>query len=213
MNQRRVSRLEVHAIPLDAATSLVFSRLYETVVRPQWCNITTPTNSCQATEKGPSPLLRHVARAAAHLERRRDARVVDRHGHAEACVQQHVAVEHPDAAVVAHEVRMILDASEGIHVVGEAADGEAAVGAARRLKPDVVLMDVRMPRLDGLEATRRLAGPGVAEPARVLILTTFDLDAYVYEALRAGASGFLLKDLPREDLVAAVRVVAGGDAL
>ncbi len=98
-------------------------------------------------------------------------------------------------------------------MVGEAVDGLEAVETARRLKPDVVLMDVRMPRLDGLEATRRLAGPGVSDPLKVLILTTFDLDEYVYEALRAGASGFLLKDVRREDLVTAVRVVAAGDAL
>jgi DNA-binding NarL/FixJ family response regulator len=98
-------------------------------------------------------------------------------------------------------------------VVGEAADGRQAVEAARRLRPDVVLMDIRMPLMDGIEATRRLAGPGVTDPVRVLVLTTFDLDEYVFQALRAGASGFLLKDLPREELVRAVRVVAGGESL
>jgi DNA-binding NarL/FixJ family response regulator len=109
--------------------------------------------------------------------------------------------------------RMILEGEPDIRVVGEAADGHEAVAEARRLRPDVVLMDIRMPRTDGVEATRRLAGPGVADPARVLILTTFDLDEYVVEALRAGASGFLLQDVPPEDLVDAVRVVARGDAV
>jgi len=118
-----------------------------------------------------------------------------------------------DQGLVRAGFRMILEAQLDMEVVGEAADGADAVAAARRLRPDVVLMDIRMPRMDGLEATRQLAGPGVADPVRVLILTTFDLDEYVFEALRAGASGFLLKDLPREDLVAAVRVVAGGEAL
>jgi len=118
-----------------------------------------------------------------------------------------------DQGLVRAGFRMILEAQPDIEVVGEAADGLDAVAAAGRLRPDVVLMDIRMPRLDGLEATRRLAGPGVADPVRVLMLTTFDLDEYVFEALRAGASGFLLKDLPREDLVDAVRVVARGDAL
>jgi DNA-binding NarL/FixJ family response regulator len=118
-----------------------------------------------------------------------------------------------DQGLVRAGFRMILEAQPDIEVVGEAADGLDAVDAARRLQPDVVLMDIRMPRLDGLEATRRLAGPAAPDRVKVLILTTFDLDEYVCEALRAGASGFLLKDLPREDLVAAGRVVARGDAL
>ena len=106
---------------------------------------------------------------------------------------------------------MILDAQGDIEVVGEAIDGRDAVEQFRRLGPDVVVMDVRMPTMDGIEATRRLTSSD--PPARVLILTTFDLDEYVYEALRAGASGFLLKDRPPEELVAAVRVVAAGEAL
>jgi DNA-binding NarL/FixJ family response regulator len=98
-------------------------------------------------------------------------------------------------------------------VVGEAADGEEALRLARTLRPDVVLMDIRMPGMDGLEATRAIAADELLAGVRIVILTTFDLDEYVFEALRAGASGFLLKDLPREDLVAAVRVVAAGEAL
>jgi DNA-binding NarL/FixJ family response regulator len=109
--------------------------------------------------------------------------------------------------------RMILSAETDLTVVGEAADGAAAVEAARRLQPDVVLMDIRMPGMDGIQATRALAGPGVENPLKVLILTTFGLDEYVVEALRAGASGFLLKDAPPEDLVEAIRIVAAGDAL
>jgi DNA-binding NarL/FixJ family response regulator len=109
---------------------------------------------------------------------------------------------------------MILDAEEDMEVVGEASDGKEAVSAVRRLHPDVVLMDIRMPEQDGIEATRQLTAPDVdGSTPRILILTTFDLDEYVYEALRAGASGFLLKDTPPEELVAAIRVVAGGDAL
>jgi DNA-binding NarL/FixJ family response regulator len=107
----------------------------------------------------------------------------------------------------------MVEARPDLEVVGEAADGAEALEQTRRLAPDVVLMDVRMPTMDGLEATRQLAGPGVANPTRVLILTTFDLDEYVYEALRAGASGFLLKDAPPEELAAAIRVVAAGEAL
>ena len=118
-----------------------------------------------------------------------------------------------DQPVVRAGFETILSAQDDIDVVGEAADGIEAVDQARRLLPDVVLMDVRMPNLDGIEATRRLAGPDVENPLRVLILTTFDLDDYVYDALRAGASGFLLKDAGRHDLVAAVRVVAAGEAL
>jgi DNA-binding NarL/FixJ family response regulator len=107
--------------------------------------------------------------------------------------------------------RMILDAQDGIEVVGEAIDGSDAVRQFERLRPDVVVMDVRMPTMDGIEATRRLSA--LDPPGRVLILTTFDLDEYVYEALRAGASGFLLKDRPSEELVSAVRVIAAGEAL
>jgi DNA-binding NarL/FixJ family response regulator len=118
-----------------------------------------------------------------------------------------------DQQLVRSGFAMILDAQDDIEVVGEAEDGDVAVEVARRVRPDVVLMDVRMPRMDGIEATRRLAGPDVDDPIRVVILTTFDLDEYVFDALRAGASGFLLKDLRREDLVQAVRVVAAGEAL
>ncbi|CAA9250536.1 MAG: Two-component transcriptional response regulator, LuxR family [uncultured Corynebacteriales bacterium] len=116
-----------------------------------------------------------------------------------------------DQRLVRAGFAMILDAHDDLEVVGEAADGAEAVALARRLAPDVVLMDVRMPVLDGLAATRRVVAevPG----AKVLMLTTFDLDDYVYDALQAGASGFLLKDVGRDELVAAVRVVAAGDAL
>jgi len=116
-----------------------------------------------------------------------------------------------DQALVRSGFRMILEAREDIEVVGEADDGAQALELAWRHRPDVVLMDVRMPRLDGVEATRRLVESG--SEARVLILTTFDLDEYVYEALRAGASGFLLKDVQPAQLVDAIRVVARGDAL
>ena len=109
--------------------------------------------------------------------------------------------------------RMILDAESDLVVVGEAADGVQAVELAGWTCPDVVLMDIRMPRLDGIEATRRLTSPGGARPPRVLVLTTFDLDEYVYGALRAGASGFLLKDAPPEELIYAIHVVAGGESL
>jgi DNA-binding NarL/FixJ family response regulator len=118
-----------------------------------------------------------------------------------------------DQALIRAGFRMILEAQPDITVVGEAADGEAAIRETRRLSPDVVLMDVRMPGLDGLEATRRLLEASSGRPPRVLILTTFDLDDYVYAALQAGASGFLLKDVTPEHLVGAVRTVAVGDAL
>jgi len=108
---------------------------------------------------------------------------------------------------------VILETAEGIEVVGEAGTGTQAVAAAAAQSPDVVLMDVRMPEMDGLEATRRITGGDRSAGPRVVMLTTFDLDDYVYEALRAGASGFLLKDAPRHDLIAAVRRVAAGDAL
>ena len=108
---------------------------------------------------------------------------------------------------------VILETAEGIQVAGEAANGAQAVAQAAKLGPDVVLMDVRMPEMDGLEATRLITGGERDAGPRVVMLTTFDLDDYVYEALRAGASGFLLKDAPRHDLIAAVRRVAAGDAL
>ncbi len=117
-----------------------------------------------------------------------------------------------DQELVRTGFRLILSAEPDLEVVGEAADGAQAVEAAARLRPDVVLMDVRMPSVDGIEATHRLGRLG-PDPPRVIMLTTFDLDEYVYEALRAGASGFLLKDAPATQLVEAIRVVAAGDAL
>ena len=116
-----------------------------------------------------------------------------------------------DQALVRDGFRMILSAEENIDVVGEAGDGVEAVDLTKRLLPHVVLMDVRMPMMDGIEATRRIVASGVE--SRVLILTTFDLDEYVYEALRAGASGFLLKDVTAQQLVNAVHIIASGEAL
>ena len=123
-----------------------------------------------------------------------------------------------DERLVRAGFRMILGGEPGIAVVGEAADGLQAISEVRHLRPDVVLMDIRMPRLDGLEATRRLLsdraiGDRQAAAPRVIVLTTFDLDEYVYEALRAGASGFLLKDAPEAQLVAAIHVVAAGGSI
>jgi DNA-binding NarL/FixJ family response regulator len=116
-----------------------------------------------------------------------------------------------DQAVVRTGFHTILSSQSDIEVVGEAADGLEALQLVSAERPDVVLMDIRMPRLDGLEATRRMLGRG--DPVRVVIMTTFDLDEYVYEALRAGASGFLLKDIGRDDLTRAIRTVADGEAL
>ncbi|HET6752618.1 MAG TPA: response regulator transcription factor [Jiangellaceae bacterium] len=118
-----------------------------------------------------------------------------------------------DQALVRGGFRAILDAEPDIDVVAEAGDGAEALDLTRRHRVDVVLMDIRMPRLDGIEATRRLLAEPRNPPTRVLVLTTFDLDEYVYEALRAGASGFLLKDVRPEQLAPAVRTVAGGEAL
>jgi DNA-binding NarL/FixJ family response regulator len=118
-----------------------------------------------------------------------------------------------DQALIRAGFRMILDAEEDIEVVGECSDGTQAVDSVRRLAPDVVLMDIRMPEMDGIEATRLIADRGGEGALRVLMLTTFDLDEYVYDALRAGASGFLLKDVPAEQLVDGIRVVAQGEAL
>jgi DNA-binding NarL/FixJ family response regulator len=117
-----------------------------------------------------------------------------------------------DQELVRSGFSVILDAADGITVIGEAANGAAAVASVAANQPDVVLMDIRMPGMDGLEATRLITNGSAAAP-KIVILTTFDLDDYVYEALRAGASGFLLKDSPRHDLIAAVRAAAAGDAL
>jgi DNA-binding NarL/FixJ family response regulator len=118
-----------------------------------------------------------------------------------------------DQEMVRAGFRMILDSEDDIEVVAEAADGRSAVDLAGRLRPDVCLMDIRMPHLDGLEATRLLAGPGVVEPLRVVVVTTFDLDEYVHSALQNGAAGFLLKDAGPALLLEAVRAAARGDVL
>jgi DNA-binding NarL/FixJ family response regulator len=118
-----------------------------------------------------------------------------------------------DQEIVRTGLTMILNAQPGIEVVGEAADGRRAVELARRLRPDVCLLDIRMPGVDGIEATRRLAGPDVTEPVAVVVITTFDLDEYVYAALRAGACGFLLKDAGPALLAQAVHAAADGEAL
>ncbi|MEV0330125.1 response regulator transcription factor [Micromonospora echinospora] len=118
-----------------------------------------------------------------------------------------------DQAMVRTGFGMIIDAQPDMTLVGEAADGVEAVELARRLRPDVALLDIRMPRMDGLEALRLLAGPGVADPVRVVVVTTFDLDEYVHQALRNGACGFLLKDSGPTLLVEALRAAVSGDAL
>ena len=118
-----------------------------------------------------------------------------------------------DQALVRGGFSVLVDSAADLEVVGEASDGTEAVALARKNKPDVILMDIRMPHLDGLEATRLICQSEETESVRVIILTTFDLDEYVYAALRAGASGFLLKDTPPNDLLAGIRIVAGGDAL
>ena len=118
-----------------------------------------------------------------------------------------------DQALVRAGFKVLVDADDDLEVVGEAEDGQAAVTLAAELAPDVILMDIRMPRTDGLDATRQILADGGDEAPRVLILTTFDADEYVYEALRSGASGFLLKDTPTDRLLDAVRVAAAGEAL
>jgi DNA-binding NarL/FixJ family response regulator len=118
-----------------------------------------------------------------------------------------------DQQLVRAGFRVLVDSAPDLEVVGEAGDGAQALELARSTRPDVVLMDIRMPVMDGLEATRRIAADGLLAGVRVLVLTTFDLDEYVYRALRVGASGFLLKDTPPAELLAAIRVVAAGDAL
>jgi DNA-binding NarL/FixJ family response regulator/class 3 adenylate cyclase len=161
------------------------------------------------------PELRSAEEGARH-----SAELADRHevadAAAEAAVQDSTGKVRvlivDDQALVRTGFRMILDAEEDMNVVGEAANGKEALSEAGRLRPDVVLMDVRMPELDGIEATRRLLAEGGVE-SKVVMLTTFDMDEYVYEALRAGASGFLLKDAPPEQLVDGIRAVCSGDAL
>jgi DNA-binding NarL/FixJ family response regulator len=120
-----------------------------------------------------------------------------------------------DQALVRAGLKLIIETQPDLRVIGEAADGREAIECHRRLRPDVVVMDIRMPNMDGVEATRRLAGPDLpaGDRARILILTTFDLDAYVVDALRAGASAFLLKDAPPVELIQAIRVVAAGEAM
>ena len=118
-----------------------------------------------------------------------------------------------DQELVRTGFRLFLETQDDLQVVGEASDGAEAIERAQQLQPDVILMDIRMPRMDGVEATRRLTSAGLEPPPRVLVLTTFDLDEYVFGALRAGAAGFLLKDAPRERLIEAIRVVHSGDAL
>lgn len=118
-----------------------------------------------------------------------------------------------DQALVRAGFKVLVDSAADLEVLGDAADGIEAVQVAREVRPDVVLMDIRMPRMDGIEATRQIVGAPETTQTRVLMLTTFDLDDYVYDALRAGASGFLLKDTPPEDLLDAIRVIAAGNAL
>jgi DNA-binding NarL/FixJ family response regulator len=118
-----------------------------------------------------------------------------------------------DQALVRGGLRVLVDSAPDMTVLGEAADGREALAIAERVRPDVMLMDVRMPVMDGLEATRRITASTATRAVRVIVITTFDLDQYVFAALRAGASGFLLKDTPPEELLAAIRVVADGEAL
>ena len=118
-----------------------------------------------------------------------------------------------DQALLRHGLQMMIDAQPDMEVVGQAGDGAEAIEMTARLRPDIVMMDLRMPRVDGVEATQRICGPGGASAAKVIVLTTFDLDEYVAGALSAGASGFLLKDAPPTDIIAGIRVVAAGDAL
>jgi DNA-binding NarL/FixJ family response regulator/class 3 adenylate cyclase len=152
------------------------------------------------------PALRTAGEGAAALAERQDELAND----GDTTVLRVLIVD--DQALVRAGFRMILEAEAEIDVIGEAADGAEAVAECRRLKPDVVLMDVRMPEMDGIEATRRLLAEDDAE-TKIVMLTTFDMDEYVYDALRAGASGFLLKDVPPEQLVEGIRAVASGDAL
>jgi DNA-binding NarL/FixJ family response regulator/class 3 adenylate cyclase len=151
------------------------------------------------------PALRTAGHGAAMLADRQDELEVTKDARVRILIVD-------DQALVRAGFRMILEAEKDIEVVGEAADGGEAVAESERLKPDVVLMDVRMPEMDGIEATRRVLGEGETD-TKVVMLTTFDMDEYVYDALKAGASGFMLKDVPPEQLVSGIRSVASGDAL
>jgi DNA-binding NarL/FixJ family response regulator/class 3 adenylate cyclase len=155
------------------------------------------------------PLRTRTGETAVHLADRQDELAAEQPSSAGATVRVLIV---DDQVLVRTGFRMILEAESDLEVVGEASDGLEAVARARGLAPDVVLMDVRMPEMDGIEATRQLLG-GDGSESKVVMLTTFDMDEYVYEALRAGASGFLLKDVPPEQLVAGIRAVASGDAL
>ena len=134
-------------------------------------------------------------------------------GHGRAAAMSVRVLVADDQEIVRTGLTMILDAQPGIEVVGEAADGREAVALARSLRPDVCLFDIRMPELDGIEATRLLAGPDVEDPMAIVVITTFDLDEYVHGALKAGARGFLLKDAGPQLLVQAIHAAANGDAL